>query len=160
MPDMDDGEALGLFLSERGQVFREVMPLAMRNLAIAQNRDRTQYRRVRGGGWDRPKPNFKVGEDVLVGRQTKGTLDIATYPQVLQVTEVKGHGVLELEGSDGVRICEQVKNVAHCPVPVLDPVVGTGLVERVDPIHCRECGRRGDAPGMVLCDVCNEGYHI
>ena len=49
-PDSDDGEALGLFLNERGQVFREVMPLAMRNLAIAQNRERKQYRRVRGSG--------------------------------------------------------------------------------------------------------------
>ena len=54
MPDLDDGEALGLFLNERGQVFREVMPLAMRNLAITQNRDREQYWRVRGSGWDRP----------------------------------------------------------------------------------------------------------
>ena len=78
MPNLDDGEALGLFPNERGQVFREVMPLAMRNLAIAQNRDREQYRRVRGSGWDRPKPSFKVGDFVLVGRQTKGTLDIAT----------------------------------------------------------------------------------
>ena len=43
---------------------------------------------------------------------------------------------------------------------VLDLVVDTGLVERVDPIHCQECGKRDDAPKMVLCDVCNVGYHI
>ena len=159
-PDLDDGEALGLFLNERGQVIWEVMPLAMRNLAIAQNRDRTQYKRVRGSGWDRPKPRFKVGECVLVGRQTKGKLDIATHTEVLQVTEVKGNGLLELQGSDGVRICEQVKNAAHCSVPVLDPSVDTGLVDRVDPIHHHECGKRSDAPRMVLCDVCNVGYHI
>ena len=50
LPDSDDGKAFGLFLNERGQAFREVMPLAMRNLAIAQNKDREQYRRVRGSG--------------------------------------------------------------------------------------------------------------
>ena len=151
---------MGLFLNERGQVFREVMPLAMRNLAIAQNRDREQYRRVRGSGWDRPMVSFKVGDYVLVGRQTKGTLDISTHPGVLQVTEVRSAGVLEFQGSDGVRICEQVKNVAHCPVPVLDPVVDTSLVTRVDPIHCQQCGRRSGESRTVLCDVCNVGYHI
>ena len=107
----------------------------MRNLAIAQNRDREQYRRVRGSGSDTPKVTFKVRDYVMVGRQTKGTLDTLTHPRVLQVSEVRSMRVLELQGSDGVRICEQVKNVAHCPVPVLDPVVDTGMVERVDPIQ-------------------------
>ena len=65
----------------------------MRNMAIAQERDRVQYRRVRGSGWDRPKPFFKVGDFVLVGRQTRGTLDIATHPGVLQVTGLRGSGV-------------------------------------------------------------------
>ena len=53
------------------------------------------------------------------------------------MTEVRSTGVLELQGSDGVRICEQGKNVTHCSVLELDPVVDTGLVERVDPIHCQ-----------------------
>ena len=60
--------------------------------------------------------DLKVGDYMLVGRQTKGTPDISTHSGVLQVTEVRSTGVLELQGSDGVRICEQVKNVAHCPV--------------------------------------------
>ena len=47
-----------LFLSERGQLFRRVMPLAFRNLAIAQQQDIERYRLVRGGGWDRPKASF------------------------------------------------------------------------------------------------------
>ena len=80
---------------------------------------------MRGSGWDRPKVSFKVGDYVLVGRQTKGTMDIATHPGVMQVSEVRNGGVLELRGSDGVRITEQVKNVAHLLVPVLDPVVDT-----------------------------------
>ena len=97
---------------------------------------------------------------MLVGRQIKGTLDISTHPRVLQVTEVRSPGVLELQESDGVRICEQVKNVGHCLVPVLDPVVYMGLVERVDLIRCQQCGGRSGESKMVLCDLCNVGYHI
>ena len=159
LPDSNDAEAQGLFLKKQRQIFGEVMPLAMRNLAIAENLDRQRYRRVRGSGWDRPKPSFKVGEYVLVGRQTKGSLDIVAHPGVLQVPEVWGLGVLELWGSDGVRTCEQVKNMAHYPVQVLDPIVDTKTMVCVVQIHCRECGRRGDEKRMVLCDTCNEGYH-
>ena len=35
---------LEVFLNERGQFYRQVMPLAMRNLAIAQQRDKERYR--------------------------------------------------------------------------------------------------------------------
>ena len=41
---------LQVFLNERGQFYRKVMPLAMRNLAIAQQRDKLRYRLVREGG--------------------------------------------------------------------------------------------------------------
>ena len=68
--------------------------------------------------------------------------------------------MLELRGSDGVRICEQIKNVAHYPEPILNPIVDTTTIKRVDLIHCRDCGHRGDEGRMVLCDVCNEGYHM
>ena len=108
VPDMGGGEKLAVFLNERGQVFKEVMLLAIRNLAIAQERDRVQYK----GKW----LGCKLGDFVLMGRQTKGTLDIATHPGVVQVTELRGSGVLDVQGSDGVRICEQIKNVAYCPV--------------------------------------------
>ena len=48
-------EVLDLKVSEEGlRAFLKVMPLAMRNLAIAQQRDVERYRLVRGGGWDRP----------------------------------------------------------------------------------------------------------
>ena len=43
-------EQLQIFLDQRGQAFKRVMPLAMRNLAIAQQRDKERYRLVRGGG--------------------------------------------------------------------------------------------------------------
>ena len=54
-------EELRAFLDRRGHAFKRVMPLAMRNIAIAQQRDIERYRRVRGGGWDRPKASFAPG---------------------------------------------------------------------------------------------------
>ena len=39
------------FVRERSKLFEEVMPLAIRNLAIAQQRDRHQYFRVHTGNW-------------------------------------------------------------------------------------------------------------
>ena len=40
---------LEVFFSEQSN-FRRVMPLAFRNLAIAQQRDKERYQLVRGGG--------------------------------------------------------------------------------------------------------------
>ena len=57
---------LQLFLSERGQLFQRVMPLAFRNLTIAQQRDIEIYKLVMGGGWDRPKASFQPGDYVLL----------------------------------------------------------------------------------------------
>ena len=42
-------EEMQIFLSTRGQTFKRVMPLAMRNLAIAQQRQKERYSLVRGG---------------------------------------------------------------------------------------------------------------
>ena len=44
---MEDPEALRLFLDARGHAFREVMVLTMRNLAIAQHRDKACHRHAR-----------------------------------------------------------------------------------------------------------------
>ena len=51
-------EELRAFLNARGEAFKRVMPLAMRNLAIAQQRDKERYKLVRGGGWDILKATF------------------------------------------------------------------------------------------------------
>ena len=57
-----------LFLSERGQLFRRVMPLAFRNLAIAQQRDIERYRLVDGTA---PKPPSSPGTMYFYDRRRK-----------------------------------------------------------------------------------------
>ena len=128
------------FIVNRGKLFQEVMPLAMRNLAIAQQRDRHQYVGVHDHGWDRPKATFHVGQFVWVKRQTKGTLDTATHPQILRITEVRPSGVIILQGRDGRRIAEQQKNVSPCSIPILDKNPNNRLFYSSDRTFCRECG--------------------
>ena len=62
---------LRLSLDRSGQEFREVMPVAMRSLAIAHKRDKERYGLVRGRGWDRPKASFKAGDYVLQKQKRK-----------------------------------------------------------------------------------------
>ena len=71
-----------IFLNERGQLYRKVMPLAMRNVAIAQQRDKERYRLVRGGGWDGPKLTFKPGDYVLMKQVQEDTLDVPGRPHI------------------------------------------------------------------------------
>ena len=113
-------EELRAFLNTRGEAFKRVMPLAMRNLAIAQQRYKERYRLVRGGGWDRPKATFQPGDYVMIRQVTKTTLQAPSRPHVLRIVEMKESGVALMEGSDAARCEEQVKNVAHCPLPILD----------------------------------------
>ena len=59
-------ERLQIFLDAWGQAIKWVMPLVMRNLAIAQQRDKERYKLVRGGGWNRCKASFYFGDNVLL----------------------------------------------------------------------------------------------
>ena len=81
-------QELPKFIMERSKLFEEVMPLAMRNLAIAQQRDRHQFFRVHSGAWARPRPRLFNHQYVYVNRQTKGTLDIKTHPKILRITQI------------------------------------------------------------------------
>ena len=80
-----------------------MMPLAMRNLAIAQQRDMERYRLVRGGGWDKPKASFAQGDYVMIRQRMKNTLTALVKPHVLRVVEVKPSSVVLMEGSDAAR---------------------------------------------------------
>ena len=85
-----------LELKNRGAILRHVMPLAMRNLAIAQQRDKERFRHVRGGGYDKPKAKFKVNEYVLLKRSKDHTLEASVTPHILRIVELKKSGVVIL----------------------------------------------------------------
>ena len=102
-----------VFLDRRGQIFQEVLPLAFRNLEIAQQRDVERYKLVRGGGWDRPKAKFKVGDFVMLKRPTTSSLVVNTRPHILRIVELRDSGIAVLGGRDGTTMQEQVKPIPH-----------------------------------------------
>ena len=135
------------------------MPLPIRNLAIAQQQEKERYRLVWGGGWDHPKTSFKAGEYVPLKKKTKHTLDVPARLHILRVVEVKDSEVVVLGGGDAARI-EEIKNIAHNPLPILDHNLYLEWVYREATTHCRVCGRRSGPSYTVLCESCNHGYHL
>ena len=64
------------------------------------------------------------------------------------------------QGSDATTISHQVSKLAHCSVPVTDTNLYPETYIRTDKVHCQRCGLRKKAAIMLLCDVCNEGWHF
>ena len=84
---------MNLQLAYRGAILQNVMPLSMRNMAIAQQRDEERFRLIRSGGYDRPKVTFAVGDLVLLKQKKSNKLDPLVRPHVLRVIELRKSGV-------------------------------------------------------------------
>ena len=73
--EIDEGPAmikkLRLDIQKRAADLKQFMPIAMRNIAISQQRKMERFRHVRGGKYDRPKAKFVVGEFVILRRKKK-----------------------------------------------------------------------------------------
>ena len=81
-------------LAHRGAIL-QVMPLAMRNLAIAQEGDKNGFRLVQGGAYDRPKAKFQLGEYFLliknknININKKRSLQPSVHLHILRNMEVR-----------------------------------------------------------------------
>ena len=89
-------------------MLKQVIPLAMRKLSIAQEGDKTRYRFVWGGKYFKSKAKFKIGEYVLVKQSTKNTLQPSVYSHILRVMELRNSGVVVLQGRDRAIVARQV----------------------------------------------------
>lgn len=99
-------------------------------------------------------------ENVNLQRQVKDTLEPTTARLILRVREVRGNGVLVLEGSDGRCTTDHVKNCAPCHLPNLDPtIVAAGWVPPSN-YPCQVCQSPAEPELMLLCDGCNGGFHL
>ena len=58
------------------------------------------------------------------------TPQVPAYPHVLRIVELRASGVVVLEGSDAARCTRQMKDVAHCPLPILDTTLHPGRYYR------------------------------
>lgn len=147
-------------VAQRATAFQRTMPLAMRNLAIAQQRDTRRYAQIRGGGYRPRIRRYEPGDYVYLEQVAPTTLDVTAGRIILRVKEVGKTRVLTLEGRDGVEWKDHAKNVAPCHLPHLDGTLDPSSAVIPAGKKCMACGdaRRGYA--MVLCDACSRGWHL
>ena len=131
-------------------------PLSYDRAIAAQLRDRTRYQRVRRRDLPPCVRRFSVGDYVYVAQRPINTLDVRTTRTILRVREVGSSGVLLLEGSDGATVRVRMEHCAPCHIPNLvtdDLGVAASLA-------CQVCGSASMADPMLLCDGCDNGYHL
>ena len=87
-------------------------------------------------------------------------LEPIARPHVLRIVEIRPSGGVVMEGSDVARREEQIKNIAHCPLPILDTNMYPERYFRGPSLHCFVCGTRHRSAKMVICDKYNAGCHI
>ena len=87
-------------------------------------------------------------------------LEASAAPHVLRIVELRRSGIVVLERCDGARCTKQMKDVAHCPLPILDTTLHPGRFWRGRSLRCQGCGGEKDGANMVACDGCQEGYHV
>ena len=78
---------------------------------------------------------------------------------ILRIVELRSSGVAILQGNDGATVAHQVSKLAHCSVPVSDTRIYPETFIRTDQVLCQICGSKRGAPRMLLCDICNKGFH-
>ena len=67
-----------------------------------------------------------MGDYVMVKRETKNTFQAPAHPHVLRIVGLRASGIVILEGSDTARCTKQMKDVAHCPLTILDTALHLG----------------------------------
>jgi hypothetical protein len=72
------------------------MPMAMKNLYIAQHRDTLWYAHTWGGSYKPKVRQFDVGDFVYLQRQPNDILDTFFGRIILKIEVIKPLGVLEL----------------------------------------------------------------
>jgi hypothetical protein len=158
--DVDRPVRLEALVAQRAALFQKWMPMAMRNLRIAQHRDTLRYAKTRSGAW---KPNlvqFAVGDYVYLQREMLDTLDTRAGARILRVRSVAADGVLELEGSDGRTVRVHIERCAPCHRADIDGRVDPRAGVPSKDFACTRCQRSTGAARMLLCDGCGAGWHL
>jgi hypothetical protein len=117
------------------------MPMAMKNLSIAQHQDTLRYAHTWGGNYKRKVRQFDVGDFVYLQRQPNDTLDTFSDHTILKIKAIRLSGVLELQKLDGCTIWDHSKNYVPCHLPNLDPTIITSTW--IPPLNypCQVCQR-------------------
>ena len=129
------------------------------NLHIAQHRDYHKYMNLYDMGHPARRTGYKPGAFVMVWQKPRNKIEAKAKPVILQVVDTLDSGIVLLRGADGVTIKSQASHLAPCPVKV-HPMVD--VRDRTIPasLACRVCGSKARAASMLVCDHCNQGYHM
>lgn len=125
---------------------------------------------VRGGGPDRLIASFKPGNYVLLKQVQEDTLHAPAGPHILRMVESKPSrvamleskpcGMAMLESNDAARNEEREENIEHSSLPILYHNMYLERLYRSFLLHRRVYGMRRRVSKMMLCDTCNQGYHL
>ena len=130
------------------------------NLLIAQHRDKLRYATVRSGAYLPQLRRYEVGDYVYYKRgQPNNTLDMSAHSCILRVVGFTDDGNLILTGRDGHKMSANVLNCAPCHLPnIKDELVNTD--ERPSEwLACEVCRFPDGEETLLLCDVCDRGWH-
>jgi hypothetical protein len=156
----DDPAAAATDLLQRRELVQRLCPEALENLSIAQHRDQRRYAVVRSKGYQPRMYRFQPGDYVYTQQlQRHSTLQPQAKPSILRVKQVLPSGVLQLQGKCGRTAEVHMDHCAPCHLPHLDGEVDPLLTDEVDHIVCEVCGREEPESHLLLCDICNAGYH-
>jgi hypothetical protein len=161
--DLDDPKTWARVVEERARLFEREMPIAFQNLAIAQHRDTPRYAHTRAGDYKPRLKRFEAGDLVYLKRQKANSMDPRVGRITLRVVSAEGNGRVLLEGRDRKRIRDHVENCAPCHNPNIDLWQNPQLAKQDLDQACQVCKKtsiKAGGLGMLLCDWCNEGWHM
>ena len=149
-------------LLDRAMVMKTSCAMAHDNLLIAQQRDTLRYATVRsGGGYQPTLRTFTVGQLVYLKlHNLPSTLDMRARAEIYRVIEVRPSGVLLLGGRDGRTFTQHGTNCLPCHLPNVDLTLTPALARPDKGLACQTCRFTDGEAYMLLCDTCNDGYHI
>jgi hypothetical protein len=97
---------------------------------------------------------------VYLCRLPADSLDPKVGRLILRVKQDLGNGCLVLEGQDKKTIKEHVENCAPCNNPNIvlwqNPELAKGDTDQA----CQVCHKVTGGTTMLLCNKCNEGWHM
>jgi hypothetical protein len=154
--DVTSDAAMFLLITHRAQILSDAMSLAYERAVSAQQRHTVRFQRVRRRDAPPRLHHFQVGDYVYVAQKRINSLDVTTTRTILRVRAVRPNGVLELKGADGTVVRTRMELCAPCHIPHLVK----DAVEVPADLTCPICGSPSTADLMLLCDRCDNGYHI
>eukprot|EP00775_Hariotina_reticulata_P005639 gene5639-biopygen7440 len=159
--DYEDESAAAEDLHQRQLWVQQHMPEALENLKIAQHRDQKRYAVVRSAAYQPRVYRFQPGDYVYVQQlQRHNTLQPHAKPVILRVVQVESTGVLRLEGKCGRMASVRQEHCAPCHLPNIDGTLDPVLVNDWDRLVCEVCDKAAPESKLLLCDMCNSGYHM